>query len=164
MHLKNLTILPFLVLLFSGILNGSSFSVSQIKFSDFPIYFVENQGQQDSQVRYYVPGQENTLYFEKHGLTMVLHPKSKDGLSPVSYSPKDRWNVQLKFVGANTNSKLQGQNVSPTTFNYFRGTKKDWKTGVKTYASLKYSNLWPGIDLIYNGKPNQIKYSFVIQP
>jgi hypothetical protein len=31
-------------------------------------------------------------------------------------------------------------------------------------AQIRYPNLWPGIDLVYSGRANELKYEFVVQP
>src|SRR5205085_7567485 len=40
----------------------------------------------------------------------------------------------------------------------------DWKSGLATYATVAYENLWPGIDLIYAGSGDHLKYTFVVKP
>jgi hypothetical protein len=40
--------------------------------AQLPLYFVENEGQLDERVRYYVKGRDKTLYFTSQGLTFVL--------------------------------------------------------------------------------------------
>jgi len=47
---------------------------------------------------------------------------------------------------------------------YFRGPKEEWKTGLATYSKVVYHNLWPGIDLVYSGAGNQLKYEFILKP
>jgi hypothetical protein len=49
-------------------------------------------------------------------------------------------------------------------FSYFRGSRDQWKTGLSTYASLVYRDLWPGIDLVFTGSVNRLKYTFLIHP
>ena len=36
-----------------------------------PLYFIENRGQLDSRVAYYVQGRDTTLYFTAEGMTLV---------------------------------------------------------------------------------------------
>jgi len=37
-------------------------------------------------------------------------------------------------------------------------------TGVPAYGKLVYKDLWPGIDLVYSGTVNQLKYEFIVTP
>src|SRR5215510_604453 len=42
-----------------------------------PLYFIENRGQVDARVAYYVQGQNTTLYFTPEGTTFVLTSQEK---------------------------------------------------------------------------------------
>src|SRR6266536_6186502 len=80
-----------------------------------PLYFIENRGQLDSRVAYYVQGRDTTLYFTADGMTIALtDPKNRERASEGSLEkaslpresaqkPKSmsRWAVKLDFVGAN---------------------------------------------------------------
>lgn len=39
-----------------------------------------------------------------------------------------------------------------------------WKTDVANYAKLRLKNLYEGVDLVYYGNNNTMKYDFVVQP
>ena len=41
-------------------------------FWRMPLYFIENKGQMDERVAYYVQGKDNSIYFTSEGLTHVL--------------------------------------------------------------------------------------------
>jgi len=125
-------------------------------FGNLPVYFIENQGQIDSEeVAYYVKGADKTLYFTSEGITFALTRDSGDEM--------ERWTVKLSFLGANE-TKPVGVDKQQAVFSYFKGEPEDWKTGLPTYGKLVYENLWPGIDLVYSGTANQLKYEFVVAP
>ena len=49
--------------------------------------------------------------------------------------------------------------------NYFEGRDPgQWRTGVATYAKVRYENIHPGIDLVYYGNQGQLEYDFVVSP
>src|SRR5206468_2227249 len=49
--------------------------------------------------------------------------------------------------------------------NYFIGNDPaKWKTDVPHYARVKYSQLYPGVDLIFHGNQRQLEYDFVVAP
>jgi hypothetical protein len=123
-------------------------------FGKLPLYFLENQGQLDPRVSFYVPGREQTLYFTPQGISFALTPAHQSS----------QWNLQLKFVGANPHVQPRGREQAAAEFNYFTGAADEWQTGVKTYTSIVYENLWPGIDLVYAGHVNQMKYEFHVKP
>lgn len=115
-----------------------------------PVYFIENQGQVEEEVAYYVQGSDKTLYFTDQGITMVL---SADGL---------RWCTRLDFQGAT--SKPNGADRCDAVISYFKGEPENWRTNIPTYGRLVYPDLWPGIDLAYSGTMNRVKYDFILKP
>ena len=143
-----------------------------------PLYFIENRGQLDSRVAYYVQGRDTTLYFTADGMTLVQTEQrhgekgSKGKLEkaslgrgiPQTPDPVSRWVVKLDFVGANPNPKITAADKLPAVVSYFKGPKENWKAGLSTYGSIVYSDLWPGIDLVYSGTANRLKYTFLVKP
>lgn len=123
-----------------------------------PLYFIENQGQLHKDVGYYIQGYDKTLYFTPQGVTFALTGKTSDD------EAAQRWGVKLDFVGANSGVRPKGENRQEAVFSYFKGQPEDWHTGLPTYGKLVYSGLWPGIDLVYTGNVNMLKYEFVVKP
>jgi len=122
-----------------------------------PVYFVENGGQVDDPVAYLVHGEDKTLYFEPGCVTFALSGEDEQG----NYS---RWAVKLEFLGANPDSALTGKDETSARFSYFRGRPEQWRTGLRTYSTVVYHDLWRGIDLEYSGKVNHLKYRFLVHP
>jgi hypothetical protein len=152
----------------------------QNNFGKLPLYFIENRGQMDPRVDYYVQGRDKTLYLTSRGLTFVMSDKdevrSSDGtlIRKVSYSSATgksgpgsslrRWVLKLDFVGANPEVKPLGLDRTSAVISYFKGSHEKWKTDLKTYAGVIYRDLWPGIDLVYTGTVNRLKYTFLVRP
>jgi hypothetical protein len=145
-------------------------------FLQMPLYFIENRGQADERVAYYVQGKDKTLYFTAQGVTFVL---AGEGRRQAENAPYDRgldlrpprrgtdaagWVVKLDFVGANPDVQPVGQDQTGAVISYFKGRPEEWKTGLQTYSRVVYRDLWPGIDLEYSGTVNQLKYQFVVHP
>jgi len=150
-------------------------------FGQLPLYFVENQGQVDSQVDYYVQGSDKTIYFSPQGLTFALSGRVEPSLVEKKEAParamedrlprpreeapaQRRWTVKLDFVGANPNVRLEGLDKTEAVISYFRGSPDEWHAGLPTYAKIIYRDLWPGIDLVYYGTVNRLKHEFVVHP
>ncbi len=160
----------------------------QATLSQLPLYFIENRGQiSDKSVSYYLKGQGTTVYFTPDGVTFALteaqkapitSPLTEEGTHTLPFSLKggdedvgangrspelDRWAVRLEFVGAKKVTP-RAEEATPAKISYFKGSKDQWKTGLKTYSKVVYPNLWPGIDMIYYGKGGQLEYDVVVHP
>lgn len=150
----------------------------EIKFDGLPLYFVENQGQLDRTVAFYVLGGGTQIYFTQEGVTLVLHqPRRQVDLTPLqpgmtepinshsnvpNYSDS-RWTVKLNFIGGKRVTPI-GEEHSEATVSYFTGSFHQWETGVPTYRQVVYHQLWPGIDLVFYGQTGQLKYEFLVHP
>jgi hypothetical protein len=76
----------------------------------------------------------------------------------------ERWAVKLDFVGADKSVKPVAQDKTGAVVSYFKGKPEEWRAGLPTYSKVVYPNLWPGIDLVYYGTVNKLKYEFIVHP
>ncbi|MDQ5857673.1 MAG: hypothetical protein M3542_05255, partial [Acidobacteriota bacterium] len=146
------------------------------RFGKLPLYFVENRGQLDPRVAYSVHGRDTAIYFAKEGITFSLI-RAEEGESPsgrlsrasfgkepfTQRAPHRRWNVKLDFLDANPHVQVLGTERTEAVVSYFKGSREEWKTGLPTYSSVLYRELWPGIDLLYSGTVDRLKYQFVVR-
>ncbi len=150
-------------------------------FSDrLPLYLVENRGQVDDRhVSHYAQGRDRTIYFAPDGLTFALlgdgdattRTQVPDPATHVQAyvrlderPPTDRWAVKLDFVDANRGVQATGRQRTAAVVSYFKGTAETRTADLPTFAELVYSDLWPGIDLVYAGAVQGLKYRFVVAP
>jgi hypothetical protein len=169
----------------SGVLPAAGSSIPKAHvhaaLSTLPLYFIENRGQLDEQVAYYLQGQDAAVYFTAGGITFAftgpgperratdlkrqfpVRPVAWDS-APDGAGTRQRWAVKLEFVGANPEVTPTGQEPTPARISYFKGPEAQWKTGLATYASVAYRDLWPGIDLVYGGTAGRLKYTFLVKP
>ncbi len=60
--------------------------------------------------------------------------------------------LRMRLVGANPAPQITGREVLPGKVNYLLGKDPSkWRTGVPTYAKVKYEAVYPGVDLVYYG-------------
>ena len=118
-------------------------------YGQMPLYFVEKEGS-----GYFVQGRDKVLFFTPSGVVFSLSDSKKDS--------SNRWNIKADFVGANPKARPLGQDPTPAVISYFKGPRSSWKTGLKTYGSLLYRDLWPGIDLVYQGNGIRLEYEFIV--
>ena len=127
-------------------------------YGRFPLLFVKNEGQSAPEVAFTVHGSDKTLYFTPEGLAFSL-------LVPVEEreAPRERWTLKLGFVNAER-VRPEGERPAETVISYFKGPKNEHRSGVPAYNSIVYRDLWPGIDLVYDGDASHLKYRFVVRP
>ncbi|OGO29674.1 MAG: hypothetical protein A2Z16_15255 [Chloroflexi bacterium RBG_16_54_18] len=152
-------------------LDGTSIAHPTVKqprdassWGKMPLFFIANQGQLDNRVAYYVPGSDKTLYFTPGGVTIALadisHNHTTGSRGEHAHS---RFILKLEFMGANAVRPF-GQEMNHAIISYFKGKPGEWRTGLPTFSKIVYRNLWDGIDLVYSGNVDRLKYEFLVQP
>jgi hypothetical protein len=97
-----------------------------------PLYFVENRGQMDDRVNFYVQGSDKTLFFTSECVTFALSGKEGE-------EHKQRA-VKLDFQGAQENVKPRGEDKQEAIFSYFKGKPEEWNIAIPTFGKLVYTN------------------------
>jgi hypothetical protein len=121
------------------------------QLAGLPLSFIENRGQIDGPVDYYVQGSDASVYLTPSGMTVAL----SDG--------ELRSAVEMEPLGAQS-VEAEGLGRAEGIVSYFKGPRSEWKTGLPTYSRVAYRDLWPGIDLVYSGDASSVKYSFLVAP
>ena len=71
----------------------------------------------------------------------------------------------MGFVGANPKPVIEGMEPLGGHSNYFLGNDPaKWRTGIPHYGRVRVKDLYPGIDLVLYGNPQQLEYDFVVAP
>ncbi len=154
-------------------------------YGRLPLSFEPNEGQSDQQVSFLARGGDYTLFLTQNSAVLSLHKSDLTGAGqlaavkgqavlqvPVSrgsttnHGPRTNDTaLWMSVVGANAGAKIVGQEELPGKSNYFIGTDpKKWHSNVPNYAEVKYTDVYPGVDLIYYGNQGQVEYDFVVQP
>src|SRR4030095_7152525 len=42
--------------------------------------------------------------------------------------------------------------------------RREWRTGVRSYAEVEYRGVYPGVDVVYYGNQRQLEFDFVVSP
>jgi len=129
-------------------------------YAQLPLYFIENQGQSDKRVAYYAQQGGANLYFTAEEMVMTL-PSSSKGES----QGEGGIVLWLRFLDANPNVQIRGNQEQEARFNYFIGDDPaKWRSDVPSYGEVVYRELYPGVDLVYSGRNDSLKYTFLLQP
>ncbi len=101
--------------------------------------------------------------------TLTAVPKRRSGSKGTNSSierPANVSLVQMKFEGARPESTISGEKEREGKVNYLRGSDPSaWVTGVSTFETVRYSELYEGVDLVYYGNElGQMEYDFEVSP
>ncbi|MBV9791265.1 MAG: SBBP repeat-containing protein [Chloroflexi bacterium] len=149
--------------------------------ADLPIAFVPNVGQSDPSVHYQAQGLGGMLFFTPAEIVLTLPvstaaleaqtDSTADSLAALrshieAPSEADHENVvRLSFLGANPAPRISSDDQLSGIVNYVLGNDPSaWRTNVPTYAALRYEQLYPGIDLRYDGEGGRLKGTYLVDP
>lgn len=117
-----------------------------------PAFIVENRGQTDPAIDYYIQGWNTNVQFDSDGLTFFQRTASR------------RATVRLEFAGESRTVRPRGLAQGPAVVSHFKGPRETWRSGLRTYSAVIYANLWKGIDLTYFATSDRLKYEYLVHP
>ena len=128
-----------------------------------PLTFEVNQGQTDGRVDFLARGPGYNIFLTASEAVFAL-PRAPTWSGQHATSAQ-RPVMRMQLVGSAADPQVQGVDALPGKINYFRGRDAtSWQTNVPTYRRVKYSAVYPGIDLVYYGQPQQLEYDFIVAP
>ncbi len=143
-------------------------------YGKLPLYFIENKGQLDSKVRFYVKTSGQTLYFTDEGIVFDLLRrentawKGTKGPEKGRHTPgakTERLVFNLGFENARKGALIEGLDRQDGGVNFFTGNDRSrWKTGIPVYKGIVYKGVYKGIDLKVFGNGKDIEYEFIVNP
>jgi hypothetical protein len=156
----------------------------QSAYGRIPMYFEENAGQTDKQVRFIARGAGYALFITNDERVAVLrrhsHPRldampwesaagaaRANHLTPEEMTVRDAppTVIRMQLKGANRQPSVNGDELLPGKSNYFIGNDPSkWRTNVAQYARVRVTEAYRGIDVVYYGNQRQLEYDFVIRP
>lgn len=159
----------------------ASTSSTAASFAALPLSFVPNAGQTDPAVRFTTRSLGGNIFFTPSEIVLALPTPTQLPVDPTSpCNPSDQLCVdrhrnltslippivaRLRFAGANTTTSITATDRLPGIANYLIGNDPArWRTGLPTYAGITYQQLYPGIDLHYDGAGGLLKSTYVVAP
>jgi len=156
--------------------NGQTARVAQ-SYGNLPLSFEANRGQTESQVKFMSKGSGYGIYLTSDKAVLALNKEKCGGQQVPAAKPadsahghtgcmQDKAQVTMQLAGnANAAANPAGEGLLPGTVNYLVGSNQAaWRTGVPTYARVRYSEVYPGVDLLYYGNQRQLEYDFAVAP
>lgn len=145
-------------------------------YGRLPLRFEANDGQTNRQVKFLARGDGYNLFLTSQEAVLTLRGNQKMGaadadaanrenIQPAGQSQESRAVLRMKLAGANPVPLVQGCDKLPGRSHYFIGNDpRQWRTDIPHYGRIKYSGVYPGVDLIYYGHQGQLEYDFVVSP
>lgn len=72
--------------------------------------------------------------------------------------------ITIEPVGARENVAPAGEEELPGLVSWFHGEPSQWKAGRRTFRSVRYTELWAGVDLILEAQDQTLKGTYVVAP
>jgi len=131
-----------------------------------PLRFEANGGQSAARARYVARAGGYVLFLTANTAVLALSPAlTPTAATPVgATTPVTRALVQLRFVGAAATPAIEARDPLSGTVTYLRGGGPAAGRAVAAYGQVVYHDLYPGIDLVYDGTGGALEYSFVVAP
>jgi len=139
------------------------------RFGELPVAFVPNAGQSHADVRFQAHALRGTTFFARDEVVLTLPaptqpitPSDPSSTPPAAVPPLV---ARLRFDGAAQNLEVVGVERLPGTVNYLLGNDTaKWRSNISTYAGIVYRQLYPGIDLRFDGDNRQLKSTYTVAP
>ncbi len=130
--------------------------------SSLPLSFVPNVGQTDPTVQFQAHAMGGSVFFTPKEVVLSLPIQHSPELALVS-NPNQKAVVGMQFVGANVAPTVSGGEQLPGIVNYFYGSDpSQWMTNIATYSGITYEQLYPGINLRYDGNGGVLKGTYTV--
>ena len=142
-------------------------------YGNLPLAFEKNKEQTDSQVQFLARGTGYNIFLTPSESIIVLNRSSNTRSEARNVrakhsslkSPGASSIVKTRLVGARANPDVSGLEELPGKTNYIIGNDpSQWRVGVSSFARVKYTDVYPGIDLVYYGNQRQLEHDYILAP
>jgi beta-propeller repeat-containing protein len=115
---------------------------------EIPRFFEPNMGQADARARFLMRSGSGTVFFAG---------------AEVAVTAPDASPLRVVFVGPDPAARVEAAQPRPGTVNYFIGSDPArWRSGLPRYGEVRYSGLYPGVDLSYSADGRPLKGTYTV--
>src|SRR5579862_504505 len=145
-------------------------------YAQLPMGFEENRGQAARDVKFVSHGSGYALSLAPQEIDIALLRHRAMTASPLHRAAALRalrearkavktTVIRMQLEGANASSAIAAEEPLPGKSNYFIGNNREkWVTDVPSYARVKYSEIYPGVDVEFYGNQRHLEYDFTVAP
>jgi len=153
-----LVLAAVLVILLPNVSAAAPSKVSETSFLAFPLAFEENAGQFASEARFQATGLGYNAFFTANEAVLVFP------VSPAKFASASEGAVlRMRIEGMDSGAKVFGEEQLKHTTTYFR-SENGAPQSVRSFARLKYKEVYPGIDVVYYGNQGHLEFDFLLAP
>ena len=127
---------------------ASSLAAGRAALQGLPLRFEANRGQWSADVRYLARSGGVKVALTDRGPSVGLPGAGR---------------VDLVLEGA-APPRIQPLEPLAARTDYFVGARSNWRTGVASYARVRYAQVYRGIDAVYYGNQGRLEYDFLLAP
>src|SRR5690242_12786917 len=123
-------------------------SLSAAKEFSRPVLFEPNRGQAAGNVAFIARTSNYTAIFDKMrpGFTLL------DGKSRVSF----------RFSNSSVSAPHAGASTLSTSTYLLGNDPSKWRRAIENYSTIRYDNIYPGIDAVFYASGTQLEYDLLI--
>ena len=130
-----------------------------------PMHFEANQGQTRDDVKFLARGPGYGVYLTANEAVLALSADKPQDCKADDATPESGRVLRMRLLGGAKAPAVHALDEQPGKANYLVGQDSSkWRTNILTYAKVRYSEVYPGTDLVYYGNERQLEYDFVLAP
>ena len=131
------------------------------------IPFIQNQGQADSEIEFYANTFAGNVMATGNGeiVYSLVRNENNKGQNDFAQSTVKSKVAILKesFIGSG-GTTIKGEERSDSKINYYIGNKENWKTGISSYQSITFGEIYNDIELRLKAYGRNVEKLFIINP
>ncbi len=134
--------------------NQAAVMAAKQAVNKLPLVFEPNRGQTDSRAKYITRSSGYVAFLTDTGAVIEAQsPKTKK----VDV-------VGIEMVGASASHTAEGVNAVGHSNYYIGKDRSKWLENVPGYEKVRFGNLYPGVDVVYQGNNRRLRYDFEVKP
>lgn len=125
-----------------------------VDVAKLPRRFEQNSGQTAVQVLFFSRGKSEMAFFTREGVVLRMNGKETNAAA-----------VRMTFADPSEAVSVIGEGPLEGQTNYFVGKDPSiWKTNVPSFSTVRYQEVYPGIDIVFYANGRDLEYDLVVKP
>lgn len=140
-----------------------------------PLQFIENAGQWENEVRFGVFRGMEKAAFTRDGMTLFrpMHrPATVPPISEIGGAARmggipgpELERVELGFIRPSAGMRLRAFDLTGRSTNIYHGADSTtWRSGLATYRTIRYENVWRGVDVEFTERNGGLLRRILVEP